>query len=271
MSAIDPRLSRWLVWIAPFAVLALAIGLQTGWGGELRRAPPADAPVAPAPVATAVMPEYRIDGGAESMRAMVERPLFNVTRRPAPTPAAEEAKATMQRGQFLLTGTMIVDKVAVAFLKESGPAGKSRSVKAGDAINGMRVASVEPDRVRLTLGDESEDVELKVQKGPKVTVQAPPAEAAPPPAAAQAAAQPARAPVAQSGAPRAPGRGTRSQGAGGQPGSDAADNLRQNRRNARAQEGQQRGAQGDGSSQAAPNTPQGSWDNVYRNMQRPAK
>ena len=53
MSRLDPRIGRWLLWLAPFALLALAIGWQTDWGRALRRAPPAEIEVAPAPVATA--------------------------------------------------------------------------------------------------------------------------------------------------------------------------------------------------------------------------
>ena len=60
MSALDPRITRWLYWLAPFALLALAIGIQTGWGRNLKLAPLAEAPVVPAPVATAVAPEFRI-------------------------------------------------------------------------------------------------------------------------------------------------------------------------------------------------------------------
>lgn len=269
MSALDPRVSRWLLWGAPFAVLALALGLQTGWGGEWRRELPPDVPVVPAPVDVPVMPEYRIEGGVDAMHATVERPLFNATRRPAPTLAAasEAAKPAIQRGQFVLTGTMIVDKVALAFLKEAGAAGKSRTVKQGDAIGGMRVASVEPGKVVLALGDETEEVELKVLKGPKTTV-----EAAPPPQPVQAG-QPA---AAQPGAVPAPAVGQRrsaGQSTAGPPGTTAEQNLRQNRRNARAAEAQANPAQGQGATpQADPNQPPrvpGSWENVYRNMQRP--
>lgn len=266
MSALDPRLSRWLLWLAPFAVLALAIGLQTGWGSDLRRQPLPEAPVVPAPVTTAVIPEFRIDGGAEAMKATVERPLFNASRRPAPSAVAEGAKPTLQRGQFLLTGTMVTEKGAVAFLKETGGAGKSRSVKKGDSINGMLVAEVAPDRVKLTLGDDSEDVELKVAKGPKTTVQTNVAAAAP--AAAPAA------PQAQGGAVPAPaGAGRRPQTqAGAQPTDDARENVRAARRAARSAEAQQSGAQaqaqGAGTNNPQPGT---TWGDTYQRMQRRGK
>jgi hypothetical protein len=237
MSTLDPRVGRWLLWLAPFAVLALAIGWQTDWGRALRREPPAEIAVAPAPVTTTVLPEFRIEGGVAAMVTTVERPLFNATRRPAPVAVAEAPKPTIQRGQFTLTGTMITDKSAVAFLKEASGTGKARSVRKGDSINGMTVAEVAPDRVRLTMGDESEDIELKVAKGPKTTQPVPEA-----PAPQQVAGQQEQPGQSQPGAAVAPvaGRaraGTRAQGGlTGQ--GDAADNVRMNRRAARAAEAQ---------------------------------
>jgi hypothetical protein len=238
MSAVDPRLSRWLVWLAPFALLALAIGWQTDWGRELRRPPPPETPVTPAPVATTVLPEFRIEGGVASMAATVERPLFNATRRPAPPAVADAAKSSIQRGQFTLTGTLVTDKTAIAFLRETGGAGKARSVRKGESINGMTVAEVTSDRVRFTMGDDAEELELKVAKGPKTTVQ-PAAEGA-----QQAPQQAAGAPQ-----PPPPGQGdvggVRRAAQGGLSGPGAAgDNLRANRRAARAAEAQGGAQQG---------------------------
>ncbi|HEY8242751.1 MAG TPA: hypothetical protein VII68_04770 [Casimicrobiaceae bacterium] len=265
MSALDPRIARWMLWLAPFALLVLAIGIQTGWGRDLKPAPLAEAPVVPAPVTTAVAPEFRIDGGLDAMKSTVERPLFNSSRRPAPPAVAEGAKPTIQRGQFVLTGTLITDKGAVAYLKEAGGAGKSRSVKKGDSINGMVVAEVAPDRVKLTVGDESEDVELKVAKGPKTTVQTGAVAAAP---AGAPAAQPAGAPVPPgAGAPTRRAATQATQGAT----QDAQTNVRNARRSAREAERQQGAAPTDGTQPpAATNTPQpaNTWQDTYQRMQR---
>ena len=76
----------------------------------------------------------------------------------------------MQRGQFALSGTLMVDGKATAFLREVN-GGKSRRVTQGESVNGMVVAEIRPDRVRLTLGDESEELALKVAVGPKTTIQ----------------------------------------------------------------------------------------------------
>ena len=82
---------------------------------------------------------------------MVERTLFNPTRRPAPVAVAEAAKPRIQRGQFALTGTIMVEGKAYAFLRESN-GGKARRVAKGDTINGMVVTEVKPDRIRSEHG-----------------------------------------------------------------------------------------------------------------------
>jgi hypothetical protein len=170
MNGLNARVRSWLIWLLPFVVLALVIGWEADWGRKWRHMPATDAVVVPQPVAVAVLPEYKPTATLATQRDIVDRALFNPTRRPAPVALAEAAKKRLQPGQFLLTGTMIVDGKATAFLKESA-GGKSRRVALGEEINGMRVAEVKPDRVKLTLGEESEDLVLKVAIGPKTTTQ----------------------------------------------------------------------------------------------------
>jgi hypothetical protein len=176
MNRLNSRLRSWLVWLLPFVVLAVVIAWEADWGRKWRHVPVMDAVVVPQPVVVAVLPEYQPVPAPVTKRDIVERSLFNPTRRPAPPAAAEAAKKRLQPGQFLLTGTLIVDGKATAFLKENS-GGKSRRVAQGQEINGMLVAEVKPDRVKLTLGDESEDLVLKVAAGPKTTTQ--PVAAAP--------------------------------------------------------------------------------------------
>jgi hypothetical protein len=173
MAGLGIRSGALLAWIAAFAAVLGLIGWQTDWGRQLRRAPVVPDAALPAPVAVALLPEYRIDGGLQARQQTVERPVFVPTRRPAPPPlpvAQETAKPRMQKGQFVLTGTAVVDQKSIAFLREAA-GGKARSVRVGETVNGLTVADVKPDRVRLTLGDESEDLVLAVAKGPRTTVQ----------------------------------------------------------------------------------------------------
>ena len=186
------RTRGWALWLVPAAVLAMLVGWEIDWGRQVVRMPAAASPVEPKPLTAAVLPEYRIEGGLPAHAETVERTLFNATRRPAPLLAADGGPQRLKRGQFQLMGTAVTGDRNIAFLKEVA-GGKSRSVRQGEEINGMLVASVMPDRVKFTLGDETEQLVLKVAPGPKTTVAAAPAVAAPAVAAVAGAGAPARA------------------------------------------------------------------------------
>jgi hypothetical protein len=156
------------------------IGWETDWGRAVEKRPQSAEAIAPKPVVTSLLPEFTIEGGVAARTETAQRTLFNPTRRPAPV-ASQVGAERLQRGQFALTGTMLVDGKSTAFLREvSG--NKARRVQAGEKINGLLVAEVKPDRVLLILGDESEELMLKVSTNPRPT--------APPAAVAQAPTQP---------------------------------------------------------------------------------
>jgi hypothetical protein len=186
-----------------------------------------------------VLPEYKIDGGLAAHAETVGRTLFNATRRPAPVLAGDNAARRLKPGQFQLTGTAVSGERNIAFLKEVG--GKSRTVRQGDEIEGMRVALVAPDRVRLTLGDESEELVLKVAPGPKTTL-----AAAPPPPSAPGAA-PAGQAVTAARAPRVPAASAAAAAA-----QAAAAGAGQQQQNARAARRAARAAAAGGSDANAP-------------------
>jgi len=171
MTELQARMRSASVWLVPAALLVLLIGWETRWGSRMLPEPSAPATTSAQPVQAVLLPEYRLDGGLEARRETIERTLFNPTRRPAPPQAAPNAAQQMlQRGQFVLTGTTVVGDKATAFLRELN-GGKPRRVQKGENINGMTVAEVGADRVKLTLGDESEELTLKVAAGPRSTVQ----------------------------------------------------------------------------------------------------
>ena len=171
MQAIEARVRAWLVWLAPFAAVLLLLGWETDWGRELRHEPPADGVVQPQPVAVALMPEFKLEGGSDARRETIDRTLFNPTRRPAPpAPAVAAQAAAMPRGTFTLTGTTVTDGKATAFLREiSG--GKVRRVQKGETVNGMLVEEVKTDRVKLSMNGDSEELTMRVAAGPKSTIQ----------------------------------------------------------------------------------------------------
>ena len=244
------RVSLW--WLLPLAALTAAIGWETDWGSALEKRPEPVAPIAPNPVVASLLPEYEIAGGVAARTEMVERTLFNPTRRPAPVAAQEGAAARLQRGQFALTGTMVVDGKSTAFLRELA-GNKARRVQAGEKINGLLVAEVKPDRVIFTMGDESEELFLKVGTNPRPT--------APPAAVAQAAPPPSPPGVAPTAVaqPAPPG------------GRDVGQTLAERRRAARAQAAQ--GAAGGTGAPppaaaaavpAGPGAPDPRWQDVYK-------
>ncbi len=169
------RARAWAWWLVPALTFGALVGWEIDWGREVVRVPAASAPPEPRPVTPALLPDYAIEGGLAANSETVSRTLFNATRRPAPVLAGEGGPRTLKAGQFLLVGTTISGEHTIAFLKEVA-GGKSRMVHQGDKINGMLVASVTAERVKLTLGDDAEELVLKVAPGPKTTL-----AAAPPP------------------------------------------------------------------------------------------
>jgi hypothetical protein len=183
-SALRWRSALW--WLLPSLGLAVLLGFEIDWGRRMHRLPEPPAAIEARPVSPALLPEFKIEGGLAARVETVNRTLFNPTRRPAPALATDGGRKQLQRGQFLLTGTTVAGDRSIAFLKEvSG--GKSRTVRQGEQINGMLVAEVKPDRVKLTLGDEAEELVLKVAVGPRQTIAPPPPPAPAPPAPAPTA------------------------------------------------------------------------------------
>ncbi|MCC7042204.1 MAG: hypothetical protein IT516_18020 [Burkholderiales bacterium] len=214
-----PRLRAAALWVLSLGLVFGVAGWQT-FARAVTATPEAASPKpAPAPFSLALLPEYRPGAVTPIGDDIVQRPAFNPTRRPAPpvAAAAEAAKPKMQRGQFALSGTMQIDGKMTAFLREV-QGGKSRRVHPGETLNGMVVAEINPDRVRLTLGDESEELLLKVAAGPKRTIQ-------------PAVAAVGRSPVAAA----APAAGATPATAATRP-RDVAEVLAERRRLARAQE-----------------------------------
>ena len=252
-------------WLVPLAAALAFLGWETDWGRSLTPMPePAEA-VTPKPVPVSVLPDFTVAGGLEARPETVARTLFNPTRRPAPPVVAEAPKPTMKRGQFALTGTLVVDGKSTAFLREVA-GGKARRVMQGESINGLTVAEVKPDRVRLTLGDEAEDLILKVQTNPKPTAVAAAPAAAPP--------VPAGAPVAAQAAPAGGVRTTPTPVATPQPAVNTSDLLARRRA---AREAAAAAAAAEGSASATPGGTRAAgpmtWDDVnkavrQRNEQR---
>ncbi len=263
MNALTRRARADLWWIVPLAILALLIAWETGWGGAVRMTPPTEAPVAPRPVVTALLPEYAIAGGVAARSETTARTLFNPTRRPAATLAADAARTRMQRGQFALTGTTVIDGKSTAFLRETA-GGKSRRVRQGETINGLVVADVKVDRVRLALGDESEELVLRVAANPRPTAQPVAPVAAPAPVPATAGSAPAAPPVAA-----APGQPAPQPIVPGDPAQSLAQRRAAARAAAAAAQPPVSGAAPSAAPAAAAPSADPGWQEMYRRYQSP--
>lgn len=167
--------------------LALVIGgLELDWGDRLHAPLPVLRKPAANPALTPLLPEFALPPLQEGYPETVSRPLFIVTRRPAPPPPPPVApKPAMQKGQFILLGVIIAGDVSIALLREKNGA-KTHRVKKGTEINGMKLDKVEAEKVTLTQWDDSEEIILKIQAMPK-------------PAPAPAAARPGQPPAQQPG------------------------------------------------------------------------
>ena len=148
--------------------------------------------IEPKPLTVELLPEFTIAGGVEARRETVDRTLFNPTRRPAPASVVEAQKPRMQRGQFALTGTLVIDGKSTAFLREVN-GGKSRRVQQGETINGLTVAEVKPDRDPAHAGrrERGAGAEGRDQSAPDAPGPRAPAAGGPGAAGAGQAARPA--------------------------------------------------------------------------------
>ncbi len=177
----------------------------------------------------------------------------------------------MQRGQFALAGTLVVDGKATAFLRET-QGGKSRRVAQGESVNGMTVVEIKPDRVKLVLGDESEELPLKIATGPRTTIQpvvAAPGAGGPITATAQQQATPNPAiPGARDVAEVLAERRRAARAAGdGRAGPAAGRAHPHPERPARARDRQHHAAGADGSAEQ----PIRLWQGVYQRYQQPRR
>jgi hypothetical protein len=167
------------------SVLALgtAIGLETDWGTAVGRAVTVEKVPAGAVKEARLLPPFKLPEVATAYREMADRPAFTPTRRPAPPPVPVATAPSMPRGKYTLTGAIVAGDVRAAYLREVAT-GKSLTVKQGDLLAGVRVDLVEPRRVVLRMGEETETLDLvSASSG---GARPPGAAAAPPPVAAAA-------------------------------------------------------------------------------------
>ena len=188
------------LWMGVLVVLMAILALEHYFGDVTA----GTGPRAPAKIVEAkLLPPFTLPPETPAGAETVARPLFIPTRRPSP-PLSTAGTPVMRKGQFVLTGVTIVPDAAFAFLRESA-SGKTHSVKKGNMVNGITIDSVEPRRVVLRMGEETEELSLNIQVPARVATAAAPAAGVPPAPGAVSAfqSQPAGGAVPAAGPPPA--------------------------------------------------------------------
>lgn len=207
---LTPRRVEAGFWLLLCGGLATGIGTETDWGRRWQW-PVAEAALAPAAFTKPALADpFRLPAPDTYLETTL-RPVFVVTRRPAPIPPPPEPpKPSMRKDQFVLTGTTLVPEGKFAFLLEKA-GNKVRVVSEGKEINGLQVKEVSATRVVLVQHDDQEVLVLKTAKGPATPPTPAPAPtadatAAPIPTTTGASAPPplGRRPPRQNGAGQTP-------------------------------------------------------------------
>ena len=184
--------------IATAVALLIALGVETEWGAALTTPPLQSRSGTVKQDATSVLPDFRLGSEASAYSQIVERPLLNPSRKPAPTQlvtaAPEPPKPQVRRGLYQLIGITDLGSIKIAQLREIA-SNRVKSVRQGDQLQEMTVAKVEPTQVTLSFQGETDVIEMakftasgrvpQPPPPPPMIAQAPPpatvAEVAPPP------------------------------------------------------------------------------------------
>ncbi len=176
--------------IAIAVLLAVAIGIETDWGANLST-PQLQARSGGIKHDTAaVLPDFRLSSESTTYAQIVDRPLLNPSRRPAPTQlvtaAPEPPKPQVRRGLYQLIGITDLGSVKIAQLREVA-SNRVKSVRLGDQLQEMTVAKVDATQVTLAFQGETDVIEMaKFTVSGRVPQPPTPPPAAPAPVVAQA-------------------------------------------------------------------------------------
>lgn len=120
-------------------------------------------PVTPVP-AQKILPEFVLPSAEAGFPELLSRSLFAVSRRSSASPG--KGASAMKKGQFVLVGVLITPKQKSALLRDV-QTNKTETIALVGVVRGITLGEVEPSRVVLRQGAESEELVLNVQAGPK--------------------------------------------------------------------------------------------------------
>ena len=159
-AALTPFRVEAALWLILWLGLAAGIGLETDWGRHMQ-SPVTEIAETPPEFPKLVLAEPFRLAPPDQFLDVTLRPLFIVTRRPAPIALTTDSpKPGMKKDQFILMGTTVVAEGKFAFLREKA-GNKSRVVAEGKEINGIMVREVTTERVVLSQYDDTEVLVLR--------------------------------------------------------------------------------------------------------------
>lgn len=161
---VSTEIVRVIGWGLVYLVLAGAIKLELDWRQRNYPSLPVPKPVPAARVDYPIQPEFTLLPLEQGFSETTARPMFTPFRSPPPPPA--QAKPAMQKGQFVLLGALTTKDKSIALLRDVAT-GKAMRVEQGNAIKGITVSNVYPEKVILTQYDDNEELVLKIQQMPK--------------------------------------------------------------------------------------------------------
>lgn len=137
-----------------------------------------------------ILPEFVLPDAETGFPELISRSLFSVSRRSSAS-ATKGGGGAMKKGQFVLVGVLITPTQRSALLRDV-QTNKTETVSLVGLVRGLTLGEVEPARVVLRQGAESEELVLNVQTGPKgvVAPQALAAQSQPPAVVKHSAATP---------------------------------------------------------------------------------
>ena len=149
--------------LAAAAALFVALGIETDWGANLTLPTAQTRAVGAKHDTASVLPDFKLGSEATAYSQIVERPLLNPSRKPAPTQvvtaAPEPPKPQVRRGLYQLIGITDLGTVKIAQLREVA-SNRVKSVRQGDQLQEMTVTKVEPTQVTLAFQGETDVIEM---------------------------------------------------------------------------------------------------------------
>jgi hypothetical protein len=168
-------------------------------------------PVTPVPEQK-ILPEFSLPEAEAGFPELLSRNLFAGNRRSVASAGKGGRGGAMKKGQFVLVGVLITPQQRSALLRDV-QTNKTETVALVGVVRGITLGEVEPTRVVLRQGAETEELMLNVQAGPKLPTPpqgqpgvppAPPVVAAPQPAPPAVPASAASTPARPASGPRPP-------------------------------------------------------------------